>query len=144
MAYLRQTCWPVDLAVFYPHPGSAISSTEVAAAAVLLMVITAIAVWEVRRRPYLFVGWFWFTGMLVPVIGLIQVGTQRADRYTYLPQIGLFISAVWALGAPGKARWWTVARIAGATVAAAAFSILTLRQIDVWHDNPALGPMPQP
>ena len=78
MAYLRQTCWPVDLAVFYPHPGSAISSTEVAAAAVLLMVITAIAVWEVRRRPYLFVGWFWFTGMLVPVIGLIQVGTQGA------------------------------------------------------------------
>jgi Flp pilus assembly protein TadD len=93
--YLGKTFWPFDLATPYPHPGHwPIASVLLAAA--LLAGLTLAALWLGRRYPYLFTGWFWFLGMLVPVIGLVQVGEQSmADRYTYLPLIGIFIIVVW-------------------------------------------------
>jgi hypothetical protein len=93
--YISKLIVPVNLAVFYPHPGLRPAS-QVMAAALLLALITAAALALRRRRPYLFVGWFWFLGTLVPVIGLMQIGAQAlADRYSYLPSIGLFIMLVW-------------------------------------------------
>ena len=97
IAYLGQTVWPSGLAVFYPYPVDPWAAGAVFAFA-LLLGITAGAVVLARRAPYLPVGWFWYLGMLVPVIGLIQVGSQsRADRYTYLPSIGLFLLVTWGL-----------------------------------------------
>jgi tetratricopeptide (TPR) repeat protein len=95
--YLRKTFWPSDLAVFYPYPQSWPLASMLAAAAVLAA-ITLTALWLIRRRPYVAVGWFWFVGTLVPVIGLVQVGRHSmADRYTYLPLIGLFVMLVWLI-----------------------------------------------
>jgi tetratricopeptide (TPR) repeat protein len=96
--YLRQTFLPRDLACFYPHPLRSLSGLQIALSIALIVVITVL-VWILRRRfPYLIVGWFWFVGMLVPVLGIIQVGNQAyADRYTYLPQIGLGLGVTWAV-----------------------------------------------
>ena len=94
--YLRKLVWPVDLSVFYLHPGRwpALAGCRQRAAGVG---VTAVAVWQARRRPYLIVGWLWFLGMLVPVIGLVQAHVQAmADRFAYVPVIGVFIMAVWA------------------------------------------------
>ncbi|HZZ80508.1 MAG TPA: hypothetical protein VFE62_18540, partial [Gemmataceae bacterium] len=94
--YLSKTFWPVDLAVYYPHPQGGASVYKAVAATVFLLVTCALAVRLARRAPYLAVGWFWWLGMLVPVIGLLQVGEQAyADRYMYLPLTGLAIAAVW-------------------------------------------------
>ena len=94
-AYLEQTFWPVGLAVLYPLPHTLPASTVIISGA-LLLGLTLWAVASVQRGPYVTVGWFWYLGMLVPVIGLVQVGWQaRADRYTYLPLIGVFIAMVW-------------------------------------------------
>ena len=94
--YLAKTVWPAGLAAFYPHPGAAVSIAEAVGAALLLVGVSIVAWWQVSRSPFLFVGWFWFLGMLVPVLGLVQVGgQQRADRYTYLPIVGLFVIVAW-------------------------------------------------
>ncbi|MEA2735293.1 MAG: hypothetical protein QOE14_1744, partial [Humisphaera sp.] len=91
--YLYLTAWPLDLAIFYPY--RAWSAATVAASTALLLTISGLALWQRRRRPYLIVGWLIFLGMLVPVIGIVQVGEQSiADRYTYLPLIGIFIMFV--------------------------------------------------
>jgi protein O-mannosyl-transferase len=97
-AYIWQMFWPVRLAVFYPHPEHRLPLGEIISCLLLLICITAVAVVLRKQRPYLITGWLWYLGMLVPVIGLVQVGWQgRADRYTYLPQIGLYIAATWAV-----------------------------------------------
>ena len=103
VAYLGQFFYPVGLAAFYPHPESGLPIWEIVAALLVLGGIS-VAAWIGRRRsPYLLVGWFWYLGMLVPVIGLVQVGDQaRADRYTYLPGIGLCIALVWGVAAVGR------------------------------------------
>jgi tetratricopeptide (TPR) repeat protein len=94
--YAWKTLWPADLAVFYPHPNDTLVFWQVAAAIVFLLAVTAAAIVCRSRRPYLLTGWFWYLVMLVPVIGLVQVGEQGyADRYTYLPHIGLFMVMVW-------------------------------------------------
>jgi Flp pilus assembly protein TadD len=94
--YLRKMIWPVDLAPFYPFRSQGWPAWQIAALTGLLLGLTALAWHERRRRPYLTVGWFWYLGTLVPVIGLVQVGYQAwADRYTYLPLIGIFIVVVW-------------------------------------------------
>ncbi len=94
-AYVIKTLWPANLAAVYPHPHT-YPVWQVLGAVLLLVAITAAVVRFAGRRAELAVGWFWFVGMLVPVIGLVQVGMQaRADRYTYLPSIGLFIALVW-------------------------------------------------
>ncbi len=96
VVYLGQSFWPAGLTVLYPHPGLALSAWKATAAILALGAICGIVVALRRRCPYLLVGWFWYLGMLLPVIGLVQVGLQaRADRYTYLPQIGLCIAMAW-------------------------------------------------
>src|SRR6185503_18422842 len=116
--YLLMTFWPFDLAAFYPTPRAWPVTTVIVIAAVLL----AISAWtfkNARRRPHLLIGWLWFVGILLPVIGIAQAGEQAlADRFTYLPHIGLFIAVT----------WWTaetfVARprlVVAASVAIAAF-----------------------
>jgi Tfp pilus assembly protein PilF len=95
--YLGMTIRPTDLVVFYPHPGSW-PLWKVAASAAVILLICAAVLATARRRPWLAVGWFWFLGMLVPVLGIIQVGAQAmADRYMYLPHIGLFLALAWSI-----------------------------------------------
>jgi protein O-mannosyl-transferase len=98
VAYIGQMLWPARLAVFYPHAADHLSPWKVALAVLFLAGITALAFVCRRRHPYLIVGWLWYLVALLPVIGFIQVGLQgRADRYSYLPQIGLYIAVTWAL-----------------------------------------------
>src|SRR6266480_3879080 len=98
VAYIWQMLWPLRLAVFYPHPENRLPLWEIISSLLLLISITAAAVALRKQRPYLITGWLWYLGMLVPVIGLVQVGWQgRADRYTYLPQIGLYMAATWGV-----------------------------------------------
>ena len=95
-AYLGQMLYPVGLAVFYPHPGSHLSMWNVGVSLLVLVLISAGVVGARRRHPYLLVGWLWYLGMLVPVIGLVHWGSQaRADRFTYLPQIGVYLMVAW-------------------------------------------------
>ena len=98
--YLKKTVWPFDLAVFYPHRyypwGAGLSVPTVAGATAFLIVVTAAAVYLRRRAPYLLAGWLWYVGTLVPVIGLVQAGDQSyADRYSYVPQVGILIAVCW-------------------------------------------------
>jgi len=95
--YILDMFWPSHLSVLYPHPGTW-ATLQVAASAALLLIVTATVLFSVRKHPYLPFGWFWFLGMLVPAIGIIQVGIQcRADRYTYLPLVGLFVMLAWGV-----------------------------------------------
>jgi len=90
LTYIWQMLWPVRLAVFYPHPNNRLPLVEVTVAIAFLIGVSLLVIRLRQSKPYLVTGWFWYLGMLVPVIGLIQVGEQaHADRYTYLPQIGL-------------------------------------------------------
>jgi len=138
--YLGMTLWPRDLVFFYPYPAQ-ILVWQVAAAALLLAGVSAVAFAAVRRRPYVAVGWFWYLGMLVPVIGLVQAGEQSlADRFTYLPSMGLFIIVAW--GIPDILRRWRhrAAAMAGAAVGIiTALMIVSWFQIGYWHDTITLG-----
>jgi tetratricopeptide (TPR) repeat protein len=138
--YLRRLFWPVGLAVFYPHPGRSLVPAAIAGTAVLFVGLGA-AAWLVRRRwPYVFVGWFWFAGMLVPVIGLVQVGFQAlADRYAYLTFIGLFLALVWLL-ADRVERAPRLRRVAAAAglVLLAACVVQTRRELSHWQDSETL------
>ena len=99
VTYVWQMFWPTRLAVFYPHPNNRMPLWEVTMAVTALVVIIFAVVSLRGTKPYLVTGWFWYLGMLVPVIGFVQVGEQaHADRYTYLPQIGLYIMLAWAVG----------------------------------------------
>src|ERR1041384_5942484 len=105
VVYLWPVIWPVNLAVFVPHPNDSLSLWQIVGALLLLGAITCSVIMLRRTRPYLCVGWLWYVIMLLPVIGLVQVGEQaRADRYTYLPQIGLCIAATWLI--VDLARHW--------------------------------------
>ncbi len=138
--YLGKTIWPSELAVFYPFTGFGLDSWQVIGAALLLVVATLGVVLAHRRGPYLLVGWLWFLGMLVPVIGLVQVGKQSlADRYTYLPHIGLFICVAWGGAAVfGSLRRPRVLASAAAAIVLAACALVTLRQLSYWRDTSTL------
>jgi Flp pilus assembly protein TadD len=100
VTYIGRMLWPVHLAIFYPHARQALPAWTVAWAALILVGLTALAISQRKTRPYLTTGWFWYVGTLVPVIGLIQVGEQAsADRYTYIPLIGLFMAIAWLVPA---------------------------------------------
>src|SRR6478672_803626 len=133
--YLLLTFWPNDLAVYYPFAG--IPTWQIIGAAFLLIGITAFCVSQRRIRPYLMVGWLWFLGTLVPVIGIVQVGGQiMADRYFYIPSIGLLMALVFGLADIAKS--WRVAPLLSAGAAAAVLLILvtlTNAQIQRWHDS---------
>jgi protein O-mannosyl-transferase len=139
VAYLKMTIWPHDLALLYAFPFNLDLRLGWAAAGGLA-VVTALVVWQIRRRPYLAVGWFWFLGTLAPVIGLVQIGAQaRADRYTYVPLIGLFIMAVW--GAADVLSGWRYRRLVlvpAAAVVLAACGAGAARQVPVWEDTERL------
>jgi Flp pilus assembly protein TadD len=95
--YLEKTFWPANLAPLYPHPGGAINVTAAAFSAVGILAVSLLAV-IFRERRYLFVGWFWFLGTMVPMIGLVQVGVQSmADRYAYIPALGIFVIVCWGV-----------------------------------------------
>jgi Flp pilus assembly protein TadD len=140
VAYLGKTFFPQNLAFFYPHPHESLGWTVVGLAAVLLVAITAAAVIGIRRFPFLFVGWFWYLGTLVPMIGLVQVGVQQmADRYTYFPLIGLFLAVTWLVPEllPGGLIRTRV--LPAAVLASLVFlSATTFSQIEYWHDSVTL------
>lgn len=143
VAYLRKMAWPTGLAAFYPHPALAGGDVHAAivepalGAAVLLLAITAGAVWTLRRWPYLAVGWSWYLGTLTPVIGLVQVGDQQfADRYAYIPLIGVFIAATWLIADVTSARGRWSSMLPGCAVAClAALVICTRVQVNVWQNS---------
>ena len=136
VAYLGKTIVPMNLAIFYPYDRH-LPVAEAVGAGGILAAATALAALLWRRRPYAAVGWFWYVGTLVPVIGLVQVGSQSmADRYTYLPLIGIFIAAAW--GAADVAARWRLPRralaAAGAIVAGACM-IVSFLQVRHWADS---------
>lgn len=137
--YLRQTFWPLRLAVLYPYP-AAIPAWQQGLAFAFLATITAVAIRDWRTRPWLTVGWLWFAGTLVPVIGVIQVGAQaHADRYMYIPLVGLSIVLAW--GAEEViARWPQVQRlVAGAGLAVClACLALSWREVSHWRNSETL------
>jgi protein O-mannosyl-transferase len=142
VGYLGKTIWPVDLACFYPLPPNSADASSwtlaVLASGILLLGITGLA-WNQRdRAPWLGVGWLWYLGTLVPMIGIVQVGNQSmADRYAYLPTIGVYLILAGALQAAGPHRA-KVGSIALGLLAAVSFAILTPKQVAVWRDGEAL------
>ena len=140
VVYIRQMFWPARLAVFYPHPENRLSIWEISLAFVILLGITMAAYVLRKKAPFLIVGWLWYLGMLVPVIGLVQVGWQgHADRYTYLPQVGLYIAVTWTVA--DLTRSWRFQRIllgAGAIFILGAFSWRARVQTSYWRNSEAL------
>ena len=137
--YLGKLFWPVDLAAFYPHPHHW-PVMIVLACGVFVLAASILAVAQMACRPYLTVGWFWYLGMLIPVIGLVQVGSQSmADRYTYLPTIGILIVIVWGIHelAGGK-QGWKVAGTAAGAAGVLACAVMTWRQVGYWKDSETL------
>ena len=140
VGYIGKTLWPRYLAVHYPHPLGTLPLWQ-AAAALLLLVAVSVAVFHFRRRfPYLGVGWAWYVGTLVPVIGIVQVGSHAmADRYTYVPLIGLFIIVAW--GVPDLLTRWRHRRVGLAVSAVAtisALAICTWHQLGHWQNSVTL------
>lgn len=138
--YVRQMFWPVGLIPFYVHPENRLPGSQLLAATVVLIGISAIAIFRRRQNPYLFMGWCWYLVTLLPVIGLVQVGLQgHADRYTYLPQIGIAIAVVWL--ANDVTRSWTrqkfVLIVFGAAIVAS-LSFLAWKQTTYWRDTETL------
>lgn len=133
--YIGKMFWPTDLAVIYPHPG-AWPWISVALAAFVLLMITVFALRFRRRAPYLAVGWFWYLGALVPVIGLVQIGSHAmADRYTYLPLIGLFIMIAWGMTDMLAPRRFGRALVAiGGLAVVLAFIPPARAQVAYWKD----------
>jgi tetratricopeptide (TPR) repeat protein len=136
--YLGKALWPSNLVALYPHPTTLYRIWQVAAAAVLLMLVTVLVL-RARHRRYLAVGWFWFMGSLVPMIGLVQVGAHSiADRFAYIPFVGLFFMMIWLV-----ADWAGARRVPTRWLAAAGVSwllvlgVLTYRQVGYWHDIPS-------
>jgi protein O-mannosyl-transferase len=139
VAYLGKTFWPASLAVFYPHPhGVAVGNLVLSVLA--LAGCTALALGLARRAPYLPVGWLWYLGTLVPVIGLLQVGAQAmADRYAYVPLIGVFVAVSWGLAEiAGRRRVARLACAGACAVAVLALAGATHRQVRYWADSMAL------
>ena len=139
-AYLVQMLWPVNLAVFYPHRDSHLSALAVLASAILLGAFSAAAFLIRKRCPWLLTGWLWYLGMLVPVIGIVQVGSQaRADRYTYLPMIGIYVALTWLAAEFSKSWPRRMTILAGGSVLLLGLTALRARQqTSYWHDSETL------
>ncbi len=140
VTYLGEMFLPRNLAVYYPHPGFQVSALQGLAAGILLLAISWLVLWPGRRYPYLAVGWLWYLGTLVPVVGLVQVGGQAmADRYTYVPLIGCFLMLTWGGADLALAKGWSpLAPFVSAAVVLCACCALTWAQLGYWHDDLAL------
>jgi len=138
--YLGKAFWPTRLAVVYPHQGRFLPNWEIVASVLLLLAITAVVLRWGGSRRYLVVGWFWFLGTLVPVIGIIQVGVAAmADRYAYLSYIGLFVCVVWSVAEIARERRVSTVWLAvPAVLILATLGMLTRRQIGYWRDSETL------
>ena len=134
--YLRKAFWPTHLAVVYPHPGLAISKAGAVFSALLIVFFTILVVIHRQRGP-LFVGWFWFLGTLVPMIGLVQISVHAmADRYAYIPLLGIFVIVCW--GGAELAKSLHASRMVVAAVTAAILLVVAFglhRQVSFWSDN---------
>ncbi|MCX7634700.1 MAG: tetratricopeptide repeat protein, partial [Syntrophales bacterium] len=140
VAYLGQTFWPVDLSIFYPHPLGTVPLWWSAGAALLLTAVTGGCIVLRHKAPYLITGWFWYLITLIPVIGLVQVGVQaRADRYTYLPLIGIFIMVAWGLGdLIARRPRLREPLVVLAAVVLVALSVVTYGQVAYWRNAETL------
>jgi hypothetical protein len=135
--YIWKTIWPAKLAIFYPHQWDNVAVWKVLGAGSLLVFLTVVVIRKMQQHPYLTVGWLWFLGTLVPVIGLVQVGNQAmADRYMYVPLIGLSIMVAW--GIPEfleRWRWRKEVLTVSAGVVLSAFVICTWFQVGHWRNS---------
>jgi hypothetical protein len=134
--YIAKMFWPADLAIYYPHPGFP-SVAQLAVSTALLIAVSLFVLRVAGRRPAVAVGWLWYLGTLLPVIGLVQIGSQAmADRYTYVPLIGLFIMLAWAIPAAAARRHHLgIAAGVCAMGALAVFSQLTWKQVEYWRGS---------
>ena len=135
-AYIGKMFWPVKLAVFYPHPGLR-PTWQILGAVFLLITVTSIVLWRARKSPYLALGWLWYAGTLVPVIGIVQVGAQAmADRYTYVPLIGLFIMAAWGIPELVKRLHYRKEVLLALSVfSLSGLCVVTWIQVGYWQDS---------
>jgi hypothetical protein len=140
VTYGARFVWPTRLSVFYPYHEALPPVATVAAAIALLAAITGVVLWQLRRRPFLAVGWAWYLGVLVPMIGLVQVGSQAtADRYAYLPLVGLAIALSWlAAEAYGRLGRWRTALPVAAIVVLVLLATQTRRQLSHWRNSETL------
>jgi hypothetical protein len=136
IAYIGKMIWPSNLAVLYPHPGLLVP-WQVLGSVLLLIAITLAVFWMVKRSPYLATGWLWYIGTLVPVIGIVQAGDQSmADRYTYIPLIGLFIMIAW--GVPDLLKKWNYRKeilLTSSALIILCLSIITWTQVGYWRNS---------
>ena len=134
--YISKTFWPADLSIFYPYPHHWPAGLVIGAA-LLLAIWSGLLIWRARQNPCLFVGWFWFLGTLIPTIGLVQVGSQSmADRYMYIPSVGLFILVVWGFNdfLNWRPHWRRITTFAGG-VALAGCLVGTEIQLSYWQNS---------
>ena len=135
--YLRKMFWPTDLAIFYPHPHDQLNLWLVLGAVALLLVITSVAIVLREKRPYVIVGWFWYLVLVFPVLGIVQAGLQgRADRFTYLPHIGITLAVTWTCA--DVAQRWRNGRLLLASLAVAVVLVctaLSYKQTTYWRDS---------
>jgi tetratricopeptide (TPR) repeat protein len=140
MVYLKELFYPASLAVFYPYPAGGLTAVAVAAALVLVLAISVGVIWASRKHPWVLFGWFWYLVMLLPAIGILQVGAQaHADRYTYLPQIGLCVLITWTM-ADWSRRWPFRREILGGLAACVVLALLLRAQDQAryWRDSETL------
>ena len=139
VTYIRKAFWPIDLSIFYPYPVVSPAWWQIAGAFLLLGIVTLFTVY-LLRKPYLIFGWFWYLGTLFPVIGLVQVGTQAlADRYTYIPFIGLFVMIAWGIpDITGRRPYRKKIFTASAAVILSVLMITTWKQVACWRSNVTL------
>ncbi|MGA2102461.1 MAG: tetratricopeptide repeat protein [Candidatus Sulfotelmatobacter sp.] len=139
--YLKQMLWPDQLAIFYPFRYFGFSAWQSAGSLLLVCVISVLVEWQIRKRPYLAVGWFWYLGTLIPVIGLVHVGDlSHADRYTYVPLLGILIAITWGLAELGtRVPNLRYGLIGAGTIAVLALAIKTTRDISYWRDGVSIS-----
>ena len=137
VAYLWKAVYPHSLCVYYPYPQAELNATVVTLCAALLLAITGVALVYLRRFPFLAVGWFWYLGTLLPMIGLVQIGSQRmADRYTYFPLIGIFLAVVWLVSELVPSDYArTRILLALALAAVAILGVAAFQQVRLWRNN---------
>jgi tetratricopeptide (TPR) repeat protein len=140
MVYPGQMIWPRGLAVLYPYPRHGLPPLELMLAGTLLAGLSAVTVWQRQKQPWLLMGWVWYLVMLLPVVGIIQVGIQaHADRYTYLPEIGIYVAVTW-LAAEWGAKWHTSCVVMGGLMAGviAMLMVCAWRQGAYWKNSKTL------